>query len=69
MKLLWNWRRVATQAWSVRFAILAAVLSAIEFAMPFFAPEKPSGVFAGAAALVSLAAAAARLFAQPKTLP
>lgn len=69
MNLLWNWRTVAKQAWSFRLTILAALLSAAEFAMPFIAPEKPSGIFAAAAALVSIAAAAARLFSQPKTLP
>lgn len=69
MNLLWNWKTVAKQAWSFRFAVLAALLSAAEFAMPFVAPEKPSGIFAACAALVSVAAAVARLFGQPKTLP
>lgn len=69
MNLLWNWKTVAKQAWSFRLIILSALLSAAEFAMPFVAPEKASGWFAAAAALVSVAAAVARLFGQPKTLP
>lgn len=64
-----NWPRVLRKAWSVRLAILSAGLSAVEFAMPFLAPERPSGWFAGAAVLVSLAAAGARLVAQPRSLP
>lgn len=64
-----NWRRVLRKAWSVRLAILSAVLSAAEFGMPFIAPVQPNGWFAGAALLVSLAAAAARIVAQPRSLP
>lgn len=69
MKLLDNWPRLIKRAWSVRLAILSASLSAVEFALPFVAPTQPSGWFAGAAVLVSLAAAAARIVAQPRSLP
>jgi hypothetical protein len=69
VKRVSNWRAVLRRAWSVRLAVLAAVLSAVEFALPFVAPERPSGLFAGAAVLVSLAAAAARIVAQPRSLP
>ena len=69
MHLLDNWRDLLRKAWSVRLAILSAGLSAMEFALPFVAPEQPSGLFAGAAVLVSLAAAAARVVAQPRSLP
>ncbi len=67
--LVSDWRRLIRRAWSVRLAILSAVLSAVELALPFVAPAQPSGWFAGAALLVSLAAAAARIVAQPKSLP
>lgn len=69
MRLLDDWPRLIRRAWSVRLAILAAGLSAVEFALPFVAPERPSGWFAVAAALVSLAAAGARIVAQPRSLP
>ncbi|GHC72527.1 hypothetical protein GCM10007320_08460 [Pseudorhodoferax aquiterrae] len=69
MKLLDDWPRLVRRAWSVRLAILSAGLSAVEFALPFVAPERPSGWFAGAAVVVSLAAAAARIVAQPRSLP
>lgn len=69
MRLLDDWQRLARRAWSVRLAILSAGLSAVEFALPFVAPERPSGWFAGAAVLVSLAAAGARIVAQPRSLP
>jgi hypothetical protein len=69
MRLVVDWPVLLRRAWSVRLAILSAGLSAVEFALPFLAPERPGGWFAGAAVLVSLAAAAARLVAQPKSLP
>lgn len=69
MRLLDDWPRLIRRAWSVRLAILAAGLSAVEFALPFVAPDQPSGWFAVAAGLVSLAAAGARIVAQPRSLP
>lgn len=69
MTLLDDWRRLVRRAWSVRLAVLAALLSAVEVALPFVAPERSSGWFALAALLVSLAAAYARIVAQPKSLP
>jgi len=41
------------------------VLSALEFALPYFAPSQPSGWFAVAAGCTSLGAAVARIVAQP----
>lgn len=69
MKLLDDWPRLLRRAWSFRLAILAALLSAAEVALQFVAPAGGSGWFALAAALVSGAAALARLVAQPATLP
>lgn len=66
MKPLHDWKRVARKAWSFKFALLSAALSAIEFALPYFAPEQPSRRFAAAAAALALAAAIARLVAQPR---
>lgn len=69
MRLLGNWLALLRRAWSIRLAVIAALLSAAEFALPFIAPDRASGWFAGAALLVSLAAAAARIVAQPRSLP
>lgn len=66
MKLVDDWKRILRKAWSVRLALLSAVLSAGEFAMQYLAPEHASGAFALTAGVVSLSAAIARLVAQPK---
>lgn len=59
-------RHIWHRLWSVRLAILSAILSAIEIALPFVAPTMPSGRFAIAAFIVSVAAGIARIVAQPK---
>lgn len=66
MKLLSDWKLIVRKAWSVRLALLSAVLSALEFVMQYLAPDHASGAFALTAGVVSLAAAVARLVAQPK---
>jgi hypothetical protein len=64
-RLIDDWRRVLRRAWSVRLAVLSAVLSAAEVTMQLLAPQMSGGGFAVAAGLVALAAAIARLVAQP----
>lgn len=64
MKLVWNWREVLRKAWSVRLMILAAVLSGVEVALPFFGDSLPRGVFALLSMLVVGGAFVARLMAQ-----
>ena len=61
-----GWARVLRRAWSVRLALISAALSGVEFALPYFAPEKSSGKFAALAGIVSVSAAVARIVAQPK---
>lgn len=65
-KLHANWWQLARRAWSVRLALVAAVLSGAEVACAVFTDNPPieRGTFAVLAALVSVAAAIARLFAQ-----
>lgn len=66
MHLLSNWRKILWRAWSVRLMLLAAILSAIEVALPLmqaFAPI-PAGLFAALSAIVTAAALCARLIAQ-----
>ena len=66
MRPLGNWRAVLRHAWSVRLAVLAALLSAIEVALPVFTSDPPieRGTFAALSGLVTLAAALARFVAQ-----
>lgn len=65
MKLIDDWKRTAHRLWSVRLALLSAALSAAEFAIPYIAPDIRSGRFAVLAFAVSIAAAVARIVAQP----
>lgn len=58
-------KRLAPRLWSVRLALLASVLSAVDVALPYLAPAYPSRGFALLAVLVGIAAALARLVAQP----
>lgn len=66
MKLLDNWLLILRRAWSVRLALLSALLGAVEIGVQFLAASQPTPYFAMAAALTSLAAAVARIVAQPK---
>lgn len=66
MKLLPDWKRVARKAWSVKFALMAAVLGAAEVGVQLFAAVRPTPYLAMAAAVCSLAASIARLVAQPR---
>lgn len=65
MQLIENWDEVLKKAWSIKFTILATVLGAIEVAVQLVKPAGiPDGVFAGIAAMTSLAAGVARLLQQ-----
>lgn len=66
MKPVDGWQKILRKAWSVRLNWIAALLSAIEVGLQFFAPDKASGMFAVLAFFVSLGANAARIVAQPK---
>ena len=67
MKLVADWKQIARKAWSVRLALLAALLGAVEIAVQFLAATQPTPWFAMASALTSFAAAVARIVAQPKS--
>jgi hypothetical protein len=64
MKLIPNWRAVLRRAWSIRLAALAAVLSGVEIALPFFSESFPRLVFAGLSFLATVGAFIARFVAQ-----
>lgn len=66
MKLLPNWRDVLAKAWSIKFMVLAAIMSGVEVVMSILQPSNtlPPGVFAALAGVVTSAALVARLLAQ-----
>lgn len=66
MQLLPHWKRVLLRAWSVRFIVLAAILSGLEVAVPFLQGviDIPPGLFAAIAGLVSMLALMARVLIQ-----
>jgi hypothetical protein len=72
MELTYNWRDILTKAWSMRFILLAAVLSGFEVALPILreAIEPlgliPPGAFAALSFIATAAAGIARIVAQPK---
>lgn len=64
LRLYSNWRHIVRRAWSIRFMLLAGLLSAVEVALPFFADAFPRGAFAALSGLAVGAAFVARLVAQ-----
>lgn len=65
MKLIDDWQAILKKAWSVKFSIAAAILSAAEFTVQLVQPEGvPKGMFAIVAMLVSIGATGARVLAQ-----
>ena len=71
MPLIENAKEVLLKAWSVRLALLGAVFSALEVALPFFMPLGlvPPNTMAALALFASMGAALSRIIAQPKSLP
>ena len=69
MELIDNAKDVLLKAWSVRLALLSAVLSALEVALPFFTTFIPPHTMAILAVCTSAGAAVARIVAQPNSLP
>lgn len=64
MKLIDQWKAVLSKAWSIRLALLSAVLGALEVGLPFFSDIAPPKLFGSLSAAVALASAIARLVAQ-----
>lgn len=63
--LIEDWQAVLRKAWSVKFNIAAAVFGAAEVVVALVRPASiPNGVFAGIAAVISVAANVSRLMAQ-----
>lgn len=64
MKFIDDWKKQFPKLWSVRFALLAAVASAIETGMHLYATGT-APLLVIAAGMASLGAAIARVVAQP----
>lgn len=65
MKLVEDWDKILTKAWSVKFSILAALAGGAEVAVQLVKPAGiPDGAFAGIAATISIIATIARVLQQ-----
>ena len=64
MKLYDNWRFILRRSWSLRFIIVAGILSGCEVALPLIGDRFSPGVFAGLSFAFTALAFIARLVAQ-----
>jgi hypothetical protein len=64
MKLYTNWKEIVRKAWSIKFIILAGVLSASEVILPLFFDYFDRGTFAILSFLAVSGAFISRLIAQ-----
>lgn len=73
MKLLDDYRQILSRAWSVRWLIVAGLLSgaevALQIAQPVIEPLIPRGLFSALAGLATAAALVARVLAQSNLPP
>jgi hypothetical protein len=64
MKLYTNWKEIVRKAWSIKFIILAGVLSASEVILPLFFDYFDRGTFAILSFVAVSGAFISRLIAQ-----
>jgi hypothetical protein len=64
MKLYDNWRTILRKSWSLKFIVIAALLTACEAILPLYMDEFPRDQFAIITFGVIIAAFFARLVAQ-----
>ena len=64
MRFYDNWKEILRRSWSLRFIILAGILSGIEVILPFFSEDIPRNLFAVLSFFAVAAAFVARLVAQ-----
>ena len=64
MKFYDNWKEILRRSWSLRFIILAGILSGFEIILPLFSEEIPRNLFAILSFIAVSAAFVARLVAQ-----
>jgi len=66
--LIIDWKHLIKNAWSIRLMVLAGILSGAEVLMSFYPNMMPPLPYAGASALLSMAALVARVVAQKRFL-
>ena len=66
MTLTHDWKRLLRKTWSIRLAILSALLSGAEMVLPLFVDAMPRNVFAALSMIAAISAGVARIMAQPK---
>jgi len=66
VNLIDDWQALAPRLWSIRLALLAAALGAMEVALPLFQTVIPPMWFGVASVVVGIGSAIARLIAQPR---
>ena len=64
MQLGSQWKNVVRKAWSIRFMLLAGLLSGVEVVLPLFVDSFPRGLFAALSAFFTGAAFVARIVVQ-----
>lgn len=64
--LIPDWKEVLKKAWSIRLVLLAAGLGGLELLLQYITPDHPPKLFIIAGVCVNMAAAVARVVAQPK---
>ncbi len=68
MTLIPDWKQVIRKAWSIKFMVLAALLSGVEVVFQIIEPamsaDMPKGLFASLAGMVTAGALVARVLAQ-----
>lgn len=64
MQLGSEWKNVVRKAWSIRFMLLAGLLSGVEVVFPLFVDSFPRGLFAALSILFTGAAFVARIVVQ-----
>lgn len=64
MQIKHDWRDVVRKAWSIKFMVLAFVLTMAEVMLPFFSDAVPPKLFAVLSGLAVAGAFVSRLIAQ-----
>lgn len=64
MKLLDEWKEIATKAWSVRLAAASVLFSATDVILPMITPDHPSRAFTMLAGACAAGAALVRVIQQ-----
>ena len=64
MQLYDNWKEILRKAWSIRFLVIAGILSGVEVILPLFHEDIPKNLFAALSMVFVTLAFVSRLVAQ-----